>query len=68
LFSICTITIFDKIISLFNVGVSKTRISEESELEQRTSYQIATKVEPSTTKSKNFYVRPEISLENKVYP
>ncbi len=48
--------------------MSKTRISEESELEQRTSYQIATKVEPSTTKSKNFYVRPEISLENKVYP
>jgi hypothetical protein len=68
LFSIGTITILNKIVSLFIVGVSKIRINEEFEPEQGTSYQIAIEMVPSTTKSKEFYVRPLISLENKVYP
>ncbi len=48
--------------------MSKIRISEESKPKQRTLYQIVTEVVPSTTKAEDFYVRPEISLEDKVYP
>jgi hypothetical protein len=43
-------------------------MSEDSNLEQGTSGQIATKVVPSITKPKNFYFISKISLEDKVYP
>jgi hypothetical protein len=49
-----------------SIGVSKSRISEEIELEQVTSNQKTTKVVPLTTKPDDFYIKPEISLENKV--
>ncbi len=68
LFSISTIIISDETISLLNVRVSKIRMSEDSNLEQGTSGQIATKVVPSITKPKNFYFISKISLEDKVYP
>jgi hypothetical protein len=48
--------------------VSEIRINEEYDPKQRTSNQRATEVVPSTTKPKDFYVRLEISLEDKVYP
>ncbi len=41
---------------------------EESDLGQGTSDQRITKMVPSRIKSKDFYVRPNISLEDKVYP
>jgi hypothetical protein len=66
LFSIGTIIVSDEIISLMSIGVSKSRISEEIELEQVTSNQKTTKVVPLTTKPDDFYIKPEISLENKV--
>ncbi len=68
LFSIGTITISDEMISLLSVRMSKIKSIEESDLGQRTSDQRITKVVPSRIKSKDFYVRPNISLEDKVYP
>jgi len=68
LFSIGTITLLEKIVSLLSVGVSKIRSIEESISKQRTSNQIATKVVPSTMKLEDFYVKPKVSLEDKVYP
>jgi hypothetical protein len=68
LFLINIIIISDEIISLLNVGVLKIRISEDFNLKQGTSKQIATEVGPSTTKPKDFYFRSKISLEDKVYP
>jgi hypothetical protein len=66
LFSIGIINISDEIISLLSIGMSKIKIGEETELEQATSDKKTTKVVPSTTKPKDFYIRLEISLENKV--
>jgi hypothetical protein len=40
--------------------------TKESNPKQRTSNQTPTKVEPSTLKSKDYCVKPEVSLENKV--
>jgi hypothetical protein len=68
LFSIGTITLLEEIFSLLNVGVSEIRSTEEFDLEQRTLDQTITKVVPSTMKSKDFYVKLEVSLEDKVYP
>ncbi len=68
LFSIGTIIISYETISLMSIEVSKVRISGKSDLEQESSYQGATKVMLSTTNTKKIHVRPNISLENKVYP
>ncbi len=68
MFSIGTITLLEEIFSLLNVGVSEIRSTEEFDLEQRTLDQTITKVVPSTMKSKDFYVKLEVSLEDKVYP
>ncbi len=68
LFSIGTIIISNEKNSLLSVEMPEIRISEESKPERRTSNQIVTKVVPSTIKLKDFYVKPEISLEEKVYP
>ncbi len=53
---------------LFNVGVYKIKISRESNLERRTSYQTIAELEPSIMKSKDVCVKLEVSLEDKVYP
>ncbi len=66
LFSISTIIISNEKISFLNFRVSKIKISEDSDLEQGTSDQIATKVVTSTTKPKDFYFMSKISLEDKV--
>jgi hypothetical protein len=63
LFSIGTITILNETISLLSIIMSKIRISEEFDLEQRTSNQGAIKVAPSTTKTTKFNVKLKISLE-----
>jgi hypothetical protein len=68
LFSIGIITLLEKMVSLFNVGVLKIRSTEKFDLEQGISYQIVAKVVPSIVKSKKFCVRPKVSLEDKVYP
>ncbi len=68
LFSIRTIIISDETISLLSIGVLEIRISTEYKLEQGTLDQRTLKVVPSTIKPEDFYVKLEISLENKVYP
>ncbi len=50
------------------MGLSDIRFNGESELEQGISNQGATKLVASTTKATKFHVKPEISLEHKVYP
>ncbi len=47
--------------------MSKIRINENFELKQGTFDQREAKVVPSPTKLKDFYVRLEMSLEDKVY-
>ncbi len=54
-------------VSLLNVGVLEIRSTEESNLEQRISYQTTTKLVPWIVKSKDFCVRLEVSFEDKVY-
>jgi hypothetical protein len=68
LFSIGTIIMSDEIVSLLNIGVSKIKINEKSNPKIKTSNQRATGVVPLITKLKDFYVKPKISLEDKVYP
>jgi hypothetical protein len=68
LFSIGTNTILDETISLLSIGVLEITINIKSKLKQGTSNQRATKVVPSTIKPEDFYVKQEISLEDKVYP
>jgi hypothetical protein len=68
LFSVNTSTLSEETVSLLNVRVSKIKSIYESNFKQRTSDQIAVEVVPSTVKSEDFYVRPEVSLEDKVYP
>jgi hypothetical protein len=48
--------------------MSKIKSTKEFDPKQRTSDQIVVKVVPSTVKSKDFCVKPEVSLEDKVYP
>jgi hypothetical protein len=63
LFSIGTITISKEIISLLSIKISKIKINEESEPQQRTLSQGAMKVVLSTTKkTTKFNVKPKISL------
>jgi hypothetical protein len=61
LFSISIINILDEKISLLNVAVTKVRINGESELEQGISHQ-------KVTKTIEFNVTLETSVEDKVYP
>jgi hypothetical protein len=68
LFSIGTIIISDETISLLSVGMLKIRSTEKSNPGQGTlDHKIVKVVVPSIIKSKNFYVKPKISLEDKVY-
>jgi hypothetical protein len=67
LFSIGIIIISNETVSLLNVGVSKFKSTEESDPKQGTLNHIVVEMVPSTIKSKDFYVRPKISLEDKVY-
>jgi hypothetical protein len=46
----------------------RSKINEEFEPQQGTSNQGKAKVVLSTTKPKDFYVKPEISFGEKVYP
>ncbi len=48
--------------------MSEIESIEEFDLEQRTLDQTITKMVPSTMKSKDFYVKLKVSLEDKVYP
>jgi hypothetical protein len=68
LFSIGTITLLEETILLLNVGVSKIRSTKQLDPEQRTLNQTTIKLVPSIVKSKDFYVIPKVSLEDKVYP
>jgi hypothetical protein len=47
--------------------VSEIKINEELDSKQETSNQRVAKMVPSTTKPEDFYVKPKISLEDKVY-
>ncbi len=66
LFSIGTITLLEEIVSLLNVRMSEIRNIEEFDLKQGTSNQTTTKVVPSIMQS-IFFVKPEVSIKNKVY-
>jgi hypothetical protein len=68
LFSIGKIMLSKEMISFLSVRVSKIRSIEESDPEQGTLDQIVAKVVLSTMKSKDFYVKLEVSMEDKVYP
>jgi hypothetical protein len=57
LFSIGIVTISHEIVSLFNVRVLEIKISQKSELKQRSSNQRIAKVVPSIIKSEDFYVK-----------
>jgi hypothetical protein len=68
LFSIGIIITSNETISLLNIELLDIKINEEYDPKQRMSDQGAIKVVPSTTKLEDFYVKLEISLEDKVYP
>jgi hypothetical protein len=68
LLSIGIIIISNEIVSLLSIKVSKVKISGESDLEQETLDQGVEEVMFSTTNTTKFHVKPNISLENKVYP
>ncbi len=67
-FPIGTITILEEIVSLLSIRVSKIKINEKSKPQQGTSNQGTTKVVPLITKTIEFNVKPQISIEDKVYP
>jgi hypothetical protein len=67
LLSIGTIILLEEIISLLSVGVSKIKNIEEFDPKQGTSYQTSIEVVLSTMKSKDFFVKPKVSLRDKVY-
>jgi hypothetical protein len=50
-----------------SVGVSKIKNIKEFDNEQRTSNQTNAEVVPSIVKLEDFYVKLDVSLENKVY-
>jgi hypothetical protein len=68
LFSTSTITILDETISLLSIRMSKIKTNEKSDPKQKTIDQGEAKVVLLPIKPKDFYVRPKISLEDKVYP
>jgi hypothetical protein len=67
LFSIDTITLSKETISLMSVTVLKINSIEEFDPEQGIEDQTTTKEVPSIVRSKDFCVKPEVSLEDKVY-
>jgi len=67
LFSINTIIILDETVSLLSVGMLEIRSIEKFNQGQRTLDHRVVEVMPSIIKSEDFYVRPKIPLENKVY-
>jgi hypothetical protein len=67
LFSIGTIALLEETISLLSVGVLEIRSIENFDPKQGISYQTFAKVVPSIMKSKDFSVKPKVSLEDKVY-
>jgi hypothetical protein len=67
MFSISTIALSKETVSLLNVGVLEIKRIEKFDPKHRTSDQIVVEVVPSTVKSKDLFVRPEVSLEDKVY-
>jgi len=62
-----TITLLEETVSLSSVGVSEIISIQEYDQKQRTLDQTTKEVMFSTMKSKDFCVRPEVSLEDKVY-
>ncbi len=68
MFSDGTIIISNETVSLLTVGVFKIRIIAEFEPEHGTLDQKVAEMVSTTTKSKDLYVRPKISLEDRVYP
>jgi len=62
LLSIGTITFSEKIVSLLSVGVSEIKSTKEFDSKQRTSNQITTQVVFSIVKSKDFCVRPKVTI------
>ncbi len=68
LLSICTITFSKEMILLLNVGMSEIRSTEEFDPKQGTSNQTTIKLVLSIMKSEDFCVKPNVSLEDKVYP
>jgi hypothetical protein len=68
LFSIGTITISKEKNSLLSITLLNIIINEESKPQQWTLGQRTTKVVSSTIKPKDFYVKPKISFEDKIYP
>jgi hypothetical protein len=67
IFSINTITLLEKMVSLLSVGVLKIRSTEEFGPNQGTSDQTTVKMTPSIVKLEDFCVKLEVSLEDKVY-
>ncbi len=67
-FSIGTITLLEEKNSLLNVGVLEIRSIEKFDPQQWISYETIAKVMPSIVKSKDFCVKPKVSLKDKVYP
>jgi hypothetical protein len=63
-----TITLLEETVSLSSVGVSKIMSIQEYDQKQKTVDQTTKEVVLSTMKSKDFCVRLEVSLEDKVYP
>jgi hypothetical protein len=62
LFSIGTITFLIETVSLLSVGVSKIKITKDSNPKQGTLNQTVGEVVPSIVKSKDFCVRPKVTL------
>ncbi len=67
LFSIGTIIFFKERISLLRVGVLKIRSTKEFDPKQGTLDQTIIEMVPPIMKSKDFCVKLEVSLEDKVY-
>jgi hypothetical protein len=67
LFSIGTIFFLKERISLLHVGVLKIKSTKESDPNQMTLDQTIIEMVPPIMKSKDFCVKLEVSLEDKVY-
>jgi len=67
LFSISKIIILDETVSLLSVRVLEIISIEEFDPKQRTLDHRVVEVVPSIIELKDFYVKPKIPLENKVY-
>ncbi len=67
MFSIGTITFAKETILSLNVRMSKIKTSKELDPKQRILDKTIMELEPSIVKPENVLVRPQVSLENKVY-